>query len=138
MRDGDKCPSCGSILYEGIADGMVVCLDCTFEVEIPSKESKDKKIYETSLYLFAFKNDKMVCEHCGKPIMLCNRCGNSGWWIIRKCKGKGFVHKDKGNFHHCRAANSKYYTDTTNTVAFPVLTDDEKRRLERYKEEEVK
>ena len=34
MKDGDKCPSCGSILYEGIADGMIVCLDCEFKVEI--------------------------------------------------------------------------------------------------------
>ena len=131
-EDGDKCPKCDGILYEGVLEGMIVCLDCGLELEL---NSKNNEAYERNLYLFAFKNDKMVCEHCGKPIMLCNRCGNFGLWIIKKCKGKGFIHKDEGNFHYCR--NSKYYTDTT-TVAFPVLTDDEKRRLERYKEEEVK
>ena len=94
----------------------------------------NNEIYDMNLYTLAESKDKMICEHCGTPIILCDRCGGSTWKVIRKCKGRGFIHKDKGNFHHCRAANSKYYTDTTNTVAFPVLTDDEKRRLDRYKE----
>ena len=85
----------------------------------------NSEIYDMNLYTLAESKDKMICKHCGSPIILCDRCGGSRWTIIPICIGKGFVHAEKGHFHHCRG--------TSNTVAFPVLTDEEKRRLDRYK-----
>ena len=31
LKDGDKCPKCGAVLYEGVSLGQVVCLECNFE-----------------------------------------------------------------------------------------------------------
>ena len=86
-------------------------------------------IYYKNLYTLAKTKKNMVCEHCGKPIMICNRCSIPGWYIMKTCVGKGFVHKEKGHFHHC----SNSLPQPVDEVAFPVLTDDEKRRLDHYK-----
>ena len=34
LKDGDACPNCGGTLYEGVASGFIVCLDCKFEQKI--------------------------------------------------------------------------------------------------------
>ena len=86
-------------------------------------------IYYKNLYTLAKTKKNMVCEHCGKPIMICNRCSIPGWYVMKKCLGKGFVHKGNGHFHHC--GNSLPHQ--VDELAFPVLTDDEKRRLDHYK-----
>ena len=87
-------------------------------------------IYYKTLYTLAKTKKNMVCEHCGKPIIICYRhFPPSGWYIMKKCVGKGFVHKEKGHFHHC----SSSLPHPVDEVAFPVLTDDEKRRLDHYK-----
>jgi hypothetical protein len=89
--------------------------------------------YAMSLYSFALVNDKMICKHCGKEIILCDRCGGSGIGIIIECIGKGFVHKDKGHFHHCNTnTNHDSKLRTMGEVAFPVLTEDEEERLKHY------
>jgi hypothetical protein len=91
-------------------------------------------IYYKNLYTLAKTKKNMVCEHCGKPIMICNRCSIPGWYVMKKCVGKGFIHIEKGHFHHCSKINIvNSLPQEMNEVAFPVLTDDEKRRLEHYK-----
>lgn len=94
-------------------------------------------IYYKLLYTLARTKDNMICEHCGKPIILCDRCVGSGQEIIPKCIGNGFVHNDKGHFHHCNIKTfgvvKSFMLKDMGEVAFPVLTDDEKRRLEHYK-----
>ena len=90
-------------------------------------------IYYKTLYTLAKTKKKMICEHCGKPIILCDRCGGSGLQIITKCIGKGFVHNDQGHFHHCNVNINSKKKLVIGEMAFPVLTDDEKRRLEHYK-----
>ena len=86
-------------------------------------------MYYKNLYTLAKTKKNMVCEHCGKPIMICNRCSIPGWYVMKKCLGKGFVHKENGYFHHC--GNSVPHQ--VDELAFPVLTDGEKRRLDHYK-----
>ena len=34
LKDGDVCPNCGGMLYEGVSPGFIVCLDCKFEQKI--------------------------------------------------------------------------------------------------------
>ena len=102
-----------------------------------SEEMIEKSMYAMSLYTLAKTKDRMVCVHCGKPIILCDRCYGPTWQIIITCIGDGFVHDEKGHFHHCSGTmntrNCKETLKTLNTVAFPVLTDDEKIRLEHSK-----
>ena len=91
-------------------------------------------IYYKNLYTLAKSKKNMICEHCGKPIMICDRCSIPGWYVMKKCKGNGFIHKEKGHFHHCNInTNSESKLVIIGEMAFPVLTDDEKRRLEHYK-----
>lgn len=40
-KDGDRCPQCDSMLYEGVHSGYVVCLHCGFESPINSGWVKD-------------------------------------------------------------------------------------------------
>jgi uncharacterized Zn finger protein len=94
-------------------------------------------IYYKNLYTLAKTKKDMVCEHCGKEIILCDKWKGSGYNVIIKCLEKGFVHKDRGHFHHCDT-NKVLESDGSSEkdlgeVAFPVLTDDEKRRLEHSK-----
>jgi hypothetical protein len=95
---------------------------------------KDADIgYAKGLYSIASTKDKMICKRCGKEIILCDRCGGSGFGIITECIGKGFVHKDKGHFHHCNT-NTNTFRELGNLgeVAFPILTEDEAERLKHY------
>ena len=39
-KDGDKCPRCDGTLEEGIAAGMVVCLNCRFEAPVGEESMK--------------------------------------------------------------------------------------------------
>jgi hypothetical protein len=100
-------------------------------------EIMNDTIYYKNLYTLAETKKDMVCEHCGKPIMICDRCGIPGWYIMKICKGNGFIHKDEGHFHHCDIKTlgkvKSFMLRDMGAVAFPVLTDDEKRRLDHYK-----
>ena len=49
----------------------------------------NSEIYDMNLYTLAESKDKMICKHCGTPIILCDRCGGSRWTIIPICIGKG-------------------------------------------------
>ena len=95
---------------------------------------KDADIrYAKSLYSIASTKGKMICKHCGKEIILCDRCGGSGFSIITECIGKGFVHKGRGHFHHCSKINIvNSLPQEMNEVAFPILTEDEAERLKQY------
>ena len=91
-------------------------------------------MYYKNLYTLAKTKENMICVHCGKPIMICDRCITSGWYVMKKCVGKGFIHKEKGHFHHCSKINTvNLLPQEMNEVAFPVLTEDEQKGLERYK-----
>ena len=94
-------------------------------------------MYYKNLYTLAKTKKNMVCEHCGKKIILCDKWKGSGYNVIIKCVAKGFVHKDRGHFHHCDTKKveelKSFMLRDMGEVAFPVLTDDEKRRLDHYK-----
>jgi hypothetical protein len=34
LKDGDVCPNCGGMLYEGVSPGFIVCMGCKFEQKI--------------------------------------------------------------------------------------------------------
>ena len=82
-----------------------------------SEEMIEKSMYAMSLYTLAKTKDRMVCMHCGKPIILCDRCYGPTWQIIITCIGDGFVHGEKGHFHHCSGtANTRNCKETLKTL----------------------
>ena len=42
LKDGDKCPKCkDGKVYEGIANGSLVCLLCHYEISLTECDSSD-------------------------------------------------------------------------------------------------
>ena len=42
LQDGDACPRCGGRLYDGVAAGLIVCLDCRFEQPLNDAQKGDE------------------------------------------------------------------------------------------------
>ena len=85
---------------------------------------------------------ELICECCGQPIVVCNRCRKTKTGKFT-CAGKGFIHITSLYKLHIYLPHTCDYTiewklDTNgnkmNGIAFPILTPDEIKRVKHYNE----